>query len=167
MGLCSTKDLARRKASTIIRSQSKLWMPLARPWRRPKTKSRLRRISISSTTSPGPYGCGAFYVLGWPTESLNSCLLGELSCSLDVSLCMAISFKPVTIKVSEAGETREISTVEDARDFIRWSWPRAHNGVQVRVLVSVLEAIVEPWRVDQARSAFIAAARKSNILISE
>jgi hypothetical protein len=77
-----------------------------------------------------------------------------------------LSFKTVTVKTGDIGRHRDISTVEEALDFLRVHWPKKHENHRLRALISCLEAVIDPSNVAKAREKFIEMVKRVDLFIS-
>jgi hypothetical protein len=77
-----------------------------------------------------------------------------------------LSFKTVTVKTGDIGGHRDISTIDEALDFLRRHWPKKYENYRLRALISCLEAVIDPSCVAKAREKFIEMAKRVDLLIS-
>ena len=76
-----------------------------------------------------------------------------------------LDFLAVTIEIDETGELRNVSSVADAAEILRQNWPVDRGRELSRARRACLDAMEGTGSVEEARTAFVAAAKEAGILI--
>jgi beta-glucosidase-like glycosyl hydrolase len=78
-----------------------------------------------------------------------------------------IALNPITIEINEAGHYRNITSVEEANEFLLHDWPQEKGLAQLAARRACLDALMGKVAAEEARAAFIEAAKESGIYIAE
>jgi beta-glucosidase-like glycosyl hydrolase len=78
-----------------------------------------------------------------------------------------LPFNPITIEINEAGHYRNITSVEEANLFLLHDWPQEKGLAQLAAQRACLDALMGKVAAEEARAAFIEAAKESGIYIAE
>jgi hypothetical protein len=78
-----------------------------------------------------------------------------------------LPFKSVTVETKSIGRYRNITSVEEAGEFLAHDWPKAKGPAQLAVGIACRGAMENALPVDDARNAFIRAAKEADIYIGE
>ncbi|UXN59171.1 DUF982 domain-containing protein [Phyllobacterium zundukense] len=78
-----------------------------------------------------------------------------------------LPFPYVTIETEPLGGTRNISSVEEAADFLEIYWPIKTGKKFVEAKQACIEALEGKIMCTAARSAFIEAAKEADIYVAE
>jgi len=74
--------------------------------------------------------------------------------------------KPVTVETQKVGQRLSINSVERATEYLLQGWPAAEKGRAFKVAKkALLDAYDGKIDAENARKAFIAALKESNIYI--
>lgn len=76
-----------------------------------------------------------------------------------------LDFLAVTIEVDETGELRNVSSVAEAAEILRQNWPADRGKELSRARRACLDAMEGTGSVEEARTAFVAAAKEAGILV--
>jgi hypothetical protein len=76
-----------------------------------------------------------------------------------------LDFLAVTIELDKSGKLRNVSSVTEAAEVLMMHWPK-HKGKNLSAArQACLDAIGGEGSVDDARAAFVAAAKEARILV--
>ncbi|TWG93787.1 uncharacterized protein DUF982 [Mesorhizobium sp. J18] len=73
---------------------------------------------------------------------------------------------PVRLKLAAEADIQEIYSAEDAVELL-FGWPQQEGPIYEDALAECLVATVSPENVEEARRAFVAFAKVSNILAKD
>ncbi|MGO4450141.1 DUF982 domain-containing protein [Phyllobacterium sp. TAF24] len=76
-------------------------------------------------------------------------------------------FESVTVETKKVGQLRNITSVEEAAEFLLYDWAKREGPTYLAAQQSCLDALQEERSVDEAREAFITAAKAAYIFIKE
>ncbi|PIO43110.1 DUF982 domain-containing protein [Phyllobacterium zundukense] len=78
-----------------------------------------------------------------------------------------LRFESVTVETRHVGRYRVIASVDAAADFLAHDWPTEKGPIHLRARIACLDALENALSADEAREAFIEAAKESGILIRD
>ena len=78
-----------------------------------------------------------------------------------------LPFKSITVENGEAGHYRNITSVEEASEFLLHDWPKEKGLAQLAARTACFDAMIGAVLAEDARAAFIKAAKESGIYIAE
>lgn len=76
-----------------------------------------------------------------------------------------LDFLAVTIEIDETGELRNVSSVAEAAEILRQNWPSDRGKELSRARRACLDAMEGTGSLEEARTAFVAAANEAGILV--
>ncbi|SDP66382.1 DUF982 domain-containing protein [Phyllobacterium sp. OV277] len=76
-------------------------------------------------------------------------------------------FESVTVETKKASQHRNITSVEEAAEFLLYDWPKREGPTYLAAQQTCLDALQEERSVNEAREAFITAAKAAYIFIKE
>jgi Protein of unknown function (DUF982) len=76
-----------------------------------------------------------------------------------------LDFLAVTIELDKSSELRNVSSVTEAADVLWMQWPKQKGKKLSAARQACLDAIEGKRTVDEARAAFVAAAKEAKILV--
>ncbi|MEK1851369.1 MAG: DUF982 domain-containing protein [Phyllobacterium sp.] len=76
-----------------------------------------------------------------------------------------LDFLAVTIELDKSSELRNVSSVTEAADVLLMQWPRQKGKKLFVARQACRDALEGKGTVDDARAAFVAAAKEANILV--
>lgn len=76
-------------------------------------------------------------------------------------------FKSVTVATEYVGHYRNITSVEEAGEFMLYGWPTEKGQLHLKARSACLDVMIKALDVKEARDAFIAAAKEAGIYIRE
>ena len=76
-------------------------------------------------------------------------------------------FKSVTVETDRAGSYKIIASVEQASEFLVYAWPKEKDAAQLAARRACLDAMMGALSANEARSAFIEAAKQSGIYVMD
>ncbi len=76
-----------------------------------------------------------------------------------------LDFLAVTIEIDETGELRNVSSVAEASEILRQNWPVQRGKELSRARRACLDAMEGTGSVEEARTAFVAAAKEAGVLV--
>lgn len=91
----------------------------------------------------------------------------ELVVLVNVSGHAKTPIRICTIETKKVGQLRNITSVEEAAEFLLYDWPKREGPTYLAAQQSCLDALEEERSVDEAREAFITAAKAAYIFIKE
>lgn len=77
------------------------------------------------------------------------------------------SFESVTVETKKVGQFQNITSVEEAAEFLLYDWPKREGPTYLAAQQSCLDALQEERSVDEAREAFVTAAKAAYIFVKE
>ncbi|MBB3238197.1 DUF982 domain-containing protein [Phyllobacterium endophyticum] len=78
---------------------------------------------------------------------------------------ITMDFIAVTIEIDETGELCNVSSVAEASEILLRNWPVQRGKELSRARRACLDAIEGKGSVEEARTAFVAAAKEAGILV--
>lgn len=76
-----------------------------------------------------------------------------------------LSFETVRVKTDAIGGHQDISSVEEALEFLRrGDWPKKDENFRLRALVACLEAVLDTASVAKARDELVAMVKRADLL---
>lgn len=76
-------------------------------------------------------------------------------------------FNSVTVATKYSGRYRNITSVEEAGEFMLYDWPRERGPLHLKARLACLDVMIKARDVKEARDAFIAAAKEADIYIRD
>ncbi|MBZ3695416.1 MULTISPECIES: DUF982 domain-containing protein [Phyllobacterium] len=76
-------------------------------------------------------------------------------------------FESVTVETKKIGAYRNITSVEEAAEFLLTDWPARHGPTYLAARQVSLDTMEGTRTIDEARAAFIEAAKAADIFIRE
>ncbi|UGX87144.1 DUF982 domain-containing protein [Phyllobacterium meliloti] len=73
----------------------------------------------------------------------------------------------MTIETKKVGLYRNITSVEEAAEFLVYDWPIEKGPLQLQARIDCLDAMENALDAEQARASFIAAVKEAGIFVRE
>lgn len=76
-------------------------------------------------------------------------------------------FHTITVETKRLGRYRVIASVEEAAEYLVYDWPIDKGPLQLEARIACLDCMEGALSVEDARAAFIAAAKDAGVYVKE